>query len=265
MAKLQVKNVFLEFRKRKNSVIALKEISFDVQKREIVIIVGPSGCGKTTLLRLIAGLIRPTRGEILLDGKKIEGPGAERGMIFQAYTLFPWLIVRKNIEFGLRFSSLKKDERKKISNYFINLIGLNDFEDSFPKELSGGMKQRVAIARALANDPEMLLMDEPFGSLDAQTRLDMQEFLLQIWQKDKKTILFVTHDVDEAIFLGDRVFVMTSRPGKIKEEIEVNIKRPRSLDTFGLDEFLRLKKHIITLIRAEKKEIIGEKNLIKLL
>jgi len=252
--KLQIKNIFLEYRSRKRSVTALKNISFDIREGEFVVIVGPSGCGKTTILRLIAGLIQPTEGEMLLDGKKIAGPGAERGMVFQAYTLFPWLTVRENIQFGSRFSSIRKNDGAKIADYFINLVGLNDFEDSLPKELSGGMQQRVAIARALANGPEIVLMDEPFGSLDAQTRMEMQEFLLQIWGKDKKTILFVTHDVDEAIFLGDRVVMMTARPGQIKEKIEIDIERPRSFETFALDRFIRLKKHIFGLIREEQKK-----------
>ncbi|MDR7434207.1 MAG: ABC transporter ATP-binding protein [Armatimonadota bacterium] len=237
--------------RRGQAITAIDRLSLQVQEREIVSIVGPSGCGKSTLLRLVAGLIRPTSGEILLDGRRVEGPGADRGMVFQSYTLFPWLTVQGNVEFGLRIRGVGAEERREIARRYIELVGLVGFEHAYPKELSGGMMQRVAIARVLANDPEVLLMDEPFGALDAQTRSLMQELLLQVWEKTRKTILFVTHDIDEAIFLGDRVYVMTARPGRIKEEIPVSLPRPRTLEVTTAEPFMAIKRRVLSLIREE--------------
>ena len=198
---------------------ALEPIDLNVGNNDFVTILGPSGCGKSTLLRIIAGLDRPTSGRVILDGHVVTGPGADRGMVFQSYTLFPWLTVRENIAFGLRERGISEADRGKIADGFIHRVGLSGFENHWPKQLSGGMQQRTAIARALANNPKILLLDEPFGALDNQTRVLMQEMLLGIWERDQKTVLFVTHDIEEAIFLGSRVIVMSARPGRIKAEI----------------------------------------------
>lgn len=215
---------------------------------EFVCVLGPSGCGKTTLLRIIAGLEEPTSGKILLKNKEITGPGSDRGMVFQEFGLFPWRSVRKNIEFGLEIRKIPKEERRAISDRYIDLVGLKGFETSHPNELSGGMKQRVGIARALANDPAILLMDEPFGALDAQTRNLMQKELLRIWSEMKKTVVFITHSVDEAVFVADRVVVMSARPGKIKSIFDVEWERPR--DRSGV-EFASLRKKILAELEIE--------------
>lgn len=212
--------------------------------QQFAVLVGPSGCGKSSLLYLTAGLNEPTSGEIFVGGKQVDGPGADRGMVFQGYTLFPWLTVRQNIEFGLKRRGMPAGERKDIVEYYLNEVGLHRFADNYSKQLSGGMMQRVAIARALANDPQILLMDEPFGALDSQTRLQMQQLLLRVWEHSKKTVLFVTHDIDEAILLGDRIFVMGARPGRIKEVLDVPIGRPRNLDMVMDPEFIRMKRDI---------------------
>src|SRR5581483_3607858 len=227
--KLQLRDITMTFRARRGGeIIAVDNLSLDVAEREFITIVGPSGCGKSTLLRVVAGLVRPARGDVLLDGRHITGPGADRGMVFQSYTLFPWLTVQGNVEFGPRLKHMPAAERARLAREYIELVGLQGFERSYPKELSGGMMQRVAIARALANDPEVLLMDEPFGALDAQTRSIMQELLVTTWQRTPKTILFVTHDIDDALFLGDRVYIMTARPGRIKQVLDVHLPRPRT-------------------------------------
>lgn len=230
---------------------ALQETSFKVREGEFVTILGPSGCGKSTILRVVAGLVEPSSGEVLLDGRKITGPGPDRGMVFQSYSLFPWLTVRKNIEFGLELKHVDRKERETRAAHYLDLVGLSGFANAYPGSLSGGMRQRVAIARALANEPEILLMDEPFGALDAQTRTIMQEVLLKAWEDTHKTILFVTHDVEEAIFLGDSIYVMTARPGKIKEKIKVSLDRPRSYEVKDEGIFLRIKKQALHLIREE--------------
>ena len=208
-------------------MMALEDVSLEVNLAEFLCIVGPSGCGKTTLLRLIAGLDYPTSGKIILDGKEVKGPSPDRGMVFQEFSLFPWRTVVKNVEFGLEIKGLKERESRKIAEEYIELVGLKGFEDHYPSELSGGMKQRVAIARALATEPSILLMDEPFGSVDAQTRNVLQQELLEIWERTKKTVLFVTHSVDEAIYLGDRIAVMSARPGRIVDCCAITITRPR--------------------------------------
>jgi len=207
--------------------IALKDVNLTVKSGELIAIVGPSGCGKSTLLDLVAGLTHPNSGEIFIDGRLIKGPALDRGIVLQGYALFPWRIVLDNVAFGLEIKGVSKNERRKISQEFINLVGLQGFEDRYPYELSGGMKQRVAIARALAYDPEVLLMDEPFAAVDAQTREVLQDELLQIWDKTGKTIIFVTHSIEEAIYLADRVAVMTPSPGIIKEVLEISLPRPR--------------------------------------
>lgn len=209
--------------------IAIEDVNLTVRKGEFLSIVGPSGCGKSTLLDMIAGLSQQNSGEIYIDDKLITGPALDRGIVLQGYALFPWRTVQKNVEFGLESKKVPKDEREKISAEFINLVGLNGFEDRYPYELSGGMKQRVAIARALAYDPDVLLMDEPFAAVDAQTREVLQDELLRIWEKTHKTIIFVTHSIDEAVGLSDRVAVMSANPGTIKEVVDVKLPRPRRI------------------------------------
>lgn len=250
-AKLQVENVSKIFGDKTNTVTALANTDFTVMGNEFITILGPSGCGKSTILKVIAGLEEPSSGRVLLDGVEIKGPGKDRGMVFQSYTLFPWLTVQENIEFGLDVAGRPKAERRELAGHYLEKIGLTGFEKAFPSQLSGGMKQRVAIARALANDPQVLLMDEPFGALDAQTRAVMQELLVAVWEETHKTILFVTHDVDEAIFLGDTIYVMTARPGRIKARIAVPIERPRSYEIKVSDVFINLKKEVLELIREE--------------
>ncbi len=259
MAKLEIKKVNKVFETKKNRKLkALDDISFTVADNEFAVIVGPSGCGKSTLLNIIAGLDTASDGEVLMDGKRIEGPGAERGMVFQTYTLFPWLSVQKNIEFGLQIKKMTKQEREERAKQFLDLVQLSKFGDVYPKELSGGMKQRVAIARALANDPEILLMDEPFGALDAQTRVVMQELLLEIWNESQKTVVFITHDIDEAILLADNIYIMSRLPGRIKEILHVDISRPRSHKSLYTPEFLKLKTRITEAIWEESKAAATE-------
>jgi ABC-type nitrate/sulfonate/bicarbonate transport system ATPase subunit len=259
MSKLLIEDVTVRFAPRKGQpVSALDRITLGIPERGFSCIVGPSGCGKSTLLRLVAGLNEATTGAITLDGRPIAGPSAERGMVFQSYTLFPWLTVRRNVEFGLELKRMPTPERRRIAARFIRQVGLEGFEDAYPEQLSGGMRQRAALARALANDPEILLMDEPFGALDSQTRALMQEMLLGIWEESHKTVLFVTHDIDEALFLGDVVYVMTARPGRIKEEIAVAIPRPRSLDVLTAPEFTALKRRVLELIREEAMRALAQ-------
>ena len=230
---------------------ALLPIDFAVRENDFVTILGPSGCGKSTLLRIVAGLDFPTSGQVLLDGARITGPGADRGVVFQSYTLFPWLTVEQNIRFGLRERGVSEAVQKERSDFFIAKVGLRGFEQHYPKQLSGGMQQRTAIARALANDPKMLLLDEPFGALDNQTRVLMQELLLGIWEQAQKTVLFVTHDIDEAIFMANRVVVFTARPGRIKSEIAVPFEHPRHYTLKTTPEFMAIKARLTEDIRAE--------------
>ncbi len=256
--KLRIHEVTVAYRARRGGeIVAIDRLSLDVVDRDIVSIVGPSGCGKSTLLRLIAGLLRPTSGEIWLDGHQVTDPGADRGMVFQSYTLFPWLTVQGNVEFGPRLRGVPEARRREVADRYIQMVGLAGFEHAYPKELSGGMMQRVAIARALANDPEVLLMDEPFGALDAQTRAFMGELLLDIWQKSPKTILFVTHDIDEALFLGDRVYVMTARPGRFRAEVSLALPRPRTLEVTTSEEFVNAKRRVLAMIREETARTMG--------
>ena len=230
---------------------ALLPVDFEVRDNDFVTILGPSGCGKSTMLRIVAGLDHPTSGRVLLDGRPVEGPGADRGMVFQSYTLFPWLTIEQNIRFGLRERGMPESQQKERAQYFIAKVGLRGFEQHFPKQLSGGMQQRTAIARALANDPKILLMDEPFGALDNQTRVLMQELLLGIWEAERKTVMFVTHDIDEAIFMANRVAVFSARPGRIKSEIAVNLPHPRHYTIKTSPEFMDLKARLTEEIRAE--------------
>ncbi len=258
MSKLALLGISVVFtRRRGGSVTAVDNLDLTVRDKEFVCIVGPSGCGKSTLLRVVAGLTRPASGEVMLDGMRVNEPGADRGMVFQSYTLFPWLTVQGNVKFGPRLRGLSQDECTETARRFIDLVGLTGFEHAYPKELSGGMQQRAAIARALANDPEILLMDEPFGALDAQTRTLMQELLLKIWEQTHKTVLFVTHDIEEAILLADRVYVMTARPGKIKREVNVSLTRPRTVEVFDSEEFIRLRREVYQSIREESLKVLA--------
>ncbi len=239
---------------KRGSVTAIDHVNLEVKDGEFVMIVGPSGCGKTTLINILGGLNTLTSGQVLLDGRPVEGPGADRGMVFQGYSLFPWLSVQKNVEFGLKMKKVSKDKRSQIAKKYIELVGLTGFEQALPKQLSGGMKQRVAIARTLANEPEILLMDEPFGALDAQTRVVMQELLADISKKTKTTILFITHDIDEAVLLGDRIYVMSRRPGTVREVLDVDLPGERTHESLVLPEFLEIKKKIMDMLWKESMD-----------
>ena len=237
--------------RRFDKTLALQATDLAVAENDFITILGPSGCGKSTLLRIVAGLDHPTAGEVLLDGRAIHGPGADRGMVFQSYTLFPWLTVRENVCFGLVERGMPRAQQLEIADAFLNKVGLRGFEHHYPKQLSGGMQQRTAIARALANGPRMLLMDEPFGALDHQTRELMQELLLGIWEAEKKTVLFVTHDIDEAVFMGGRVVVMSARPGRIKLDRTVELAHPRHYSVKTTPAFAELKAELTEQVRVE--------------
>ena len=245
---LDVQHLGREFLSAQGPVTALRDISFQVHRREFVCVIGPSGCGKSTLIRIVAGLEQPTGGRILLDGHEIHEPGPDRGMVFQSYTLFPWLTVTRNVMFGLEMKGLDRDQASREALQWIDLVGLARFKDSYPAQLSGGMKQRTAIARALAPSPRVLLMDEPFGALDAQTRSQMQSHLMEIWRNVDVTILFITHDLDEAVLLADRILVLKAHPGEVQELIEVPVPRPRHADQVTLPEFLATRRRIDELI-----------------
>ncbi len=252
MGRVEISHISREFIKEDGDrVVALSDINLSIADDEFVSFVGPSGCGKTTLLRIIAGLDKASSGEVRVDGSLITGPGQKVGMVFQEYSLFPWRSVLSNVAFGLQMRGIPKEERQEIARKYISLVGLSQFELSFPYELSGGMRQRVAIARALATDPDLLLMDEPFGALDAQTRNHMQCELLDIWETKKKTILFVTHSCDEAVFLSDRVVVLSPRPGVIREIINIPISRPRDRTN---KEFIDLRRCLLEMIDEEERE-----------
>lgn len=224
---LEISNLYKQFPSKKGTLVALKNINLYVETGEFVCVVGASGSGKSTLLRLVAGLDLPTSGVITVDGTKITGPGADRGMVFQRYTLYPWMNVRDNVGFGLKLQGMSKIKRHQEIAYYLDIVGLKNFAKSYPKELSGGMKQRVAIARALATNPKVLLMDEPFGALDIQTKENMQQFLLEIWRKTGCTILMITHDVEEAVFLSQRVYVLSVSPGTVKQEVKIDLPYER--------------------------------------
>jgi NitT/TauT family transport system ATP-binding protein len=258
-AKIQVKNVGRKFLDSQgNTIEALRDINLDVDDEfasdgrnvgEFRVLLGPSGCGKSTILRLIAGLDFPTSGEILVNEKPVRGPGRDRGMVFQKYTSFPWLTVAENIAYGMKINGAPKEEQRDTVAKLVEAVGLRGFERSYPGTLSGGMQQRVAIARTLAVRPEVILMDEPFGALDAQTRSDMQELLLRIWDESASTILFVTHDVEEAIYLADRIFIMSSRPGTIVEDLPMPFSRPRSPDVRQKPEFHELQQYVLAALK----------------
>jgi NitT/TauT family transport system ATP-binding protein len=245
---LEVQQLGKTFASTQGEVTALRGIDFKTHRRELVCVIGPSGCGKSTLIRILAGLEAPTSGRVLLDGQPVAGPCRDRGMVFQGYTLFPWLTVKKNVMFGPRMNGMDAGQAEREALQWLDLIGLAKFADAYPHQLSGGMKQRVAIARALVNQPRILLMDEPFGALDAQTRCRMQSYLLDIWKHIDITILFITHDLDEAIFLADRILVLKAHPGEVQELIEVPVPRPRSSLQFNTPEFLATKARLEALI-----------------
>lgn len=255
MTKLKIDNVVKEYVGNKGKTVALNGVSLDIKENEFICVVGPSGCGKSTLLNIIAGLLEPTSGAVYLDGKKIEGTGVERGVVFQGYALFPWRTVLRNVMFGLEMKRMPKDQAEKIAKKYIKAVGLEGFEHAYPKELSGGMRQRVAIARAYAADPEVLLLDEPFGALDAQTRVQLQSELLNTWEHEKKTCFFITHDVDEAIILAQRVIIMSARPGRIKKIVDIDIPYPRTQATKTDPRFLELKTEIWNEVYQEFLEV----------
>ncbi|CAO4175779.1 ABC transporter ATP-binding protein [Methylorubrum populi] len=254
---IEVQDFCLRYETMEGAVEAVSDTSLTVRPGEFVSIVGPSGCGKSTLLNALAGFLTPSGGSVTVDGEPISGPSADRGMIFQQYSLFPWKTVRQNVEFGLKMSGVSRGERERRARTLLGLAGLTPFENHYPDRLSGGMKQRVGIVRALATGPRILLLDEPFGALDAQTRLIMQQILTNMWQQLKISVLFVTHDIDEAIFLSDRIYVMTARPGSIKAEIVVPLPRPREPAMTFSSEFLGLRRGLMSLIREESIRAMG--------
>lgn len=247
VAKLQVHNLYKTYPLRgQQKLTVLQDINVQIFPREFVCLVGSSGCGKSTLLNIIAGLVSPSAGDVLVDGKPVTGrPGSDRGMVFQGYTLYPWLTVAQNVAFGLQFQKMPRAEQGDRVRYFLDVVGLSKFAKSYPKQLSGGMKQRVAIARALANEPAVLLMDEPFGALDAQTKEQMQQFLLELWEKTHVTVLMITHDIEEAIYLSQRVYVMAANPGRIQLEVPIQLPEHRELEIKMSSEFVSIKRQII--------------------
>lgn len=272
---LEAKDIVKDFAESDGSPRrVLDGISFGVQRREFLSIIGPSGCGKSTLIRIAAGLETVTSGHFLLDGKKVSGTSAERGMVFQKYTLFPWLSVKQNVMFGLISSGYGSNDAEESALQWLQIVGLEKYAEYYPKQLSGGMQQRVAIARALAPQPRVLLMDEPFGALDAQTRSQMQKYLLEVWKNIDITILFVTHDLDEAVFLSDRILTLQANPGKVKELVTVDVPRPRTEESLFVPEFKTLRSHVEDLIHpvSEKKpeeetfnivNMVGKKNAVR--
>jgi NitT/TauT family transport system ATP-binding protein len=245
---LEARRLCKRFATAGGTVDALRDVSFNVHRREFITVIGPSGCGKSTLIRILAGLDEPTGGQVLLDGHEVRGPGADRGMVFQGYTLFPWLTVKRNVMFGLLSKGMSRHKAEQDAMLWVKMVGLDKFADHYPHQLSGGMRQRVAIARALANQPRILLMDEPFGALDAQTRAQMQGYLQQIWQNVDVTILFITHDLDEAVMLADRVVVLAAHPGRVAEVIEVPLPRPRTAEHLLDPRFLATRARLNELI-----------------
>jgi NitT/TauT family transport system ATP-binding protein len=243
-ALISIKDATKIYASSRGDVVSLSNVSLDIEEGEFITLVGPSGCGKSTMLNLIGGLLHPTSGRVEVGGKEVTGPGPDRGVIFQQYALFPWLTARQNVEFGLRIQGLPKAERAERAQHYLELVGLGDFGNALPKELSGGMKQRAAIARAYAVNPSVLLMDEPFGALDALTRVQMQDELLQTWQKERRTIVFITHDVDEAVYLASRVAVMSPRPGRISEIIDVPLPYPRDEELRLSPEFAEIRARV---------------------
>lgn len=253
--KVKIDNVKMVFNGRQGETVALNGVDLDIHENEFVTVVGPSGCGKSTLLNIIAGLLEPTSGTVTCDGQQVTGVGRERGVVFQQYALFPWLTVIKNVKFALEMRGIKGSAADEEAMKYLRMVDLEKFANHYPKELSGGMKQRVAIARAYAAEPEVLLMDEPFGALDAQTRTQLQSDLLETWQKERKTCFFITHDVDEAIILGQRCVIMSARPGRIKKIVDIDIPYPRTQETRLSPEFNRLKNEIWGEVYKEYLEV----------
>jgi len=259
---IQLQDVSVRFGNGSSATHAVNNVSLEIQPGEFVALLGPSGCGKSTLLNVVAGFVTPEQGSIEMDGRVITGPSVNRCVVFQQYSLFPWLTVRKNVEFGLRMKGVAAAERTKTAQELLKITGLQQFENHYPEQLSGGMKQRVGIVRALANNPNVLLLDEPFGALDAQTRVVLQEILTNIWQRFRISVLFITHDIDEAIFLSDRVYVMTAQPGQIKANVTIDLPRPRRDEQFTSARFQEIRTHLRQLIREESlRAMAGELSL----
>ena len=253
--RVRIDNVRKVFNTRNGEMVALNGVSLDIHDNEFIYVVGPSGCGKSTLLNILAGLSEPTSGKVYCDGKEVTGTGTERGVVFQQYALFPWLTVKKNVMFALEMRGVKGKAAEEEAMKYLEMVDLAKFADHYPKELSGGMKQRVAIARAYAAEPEVLLMDEPFGALDAQTRTQLQTELLETWEKKRKTCFFITHDVEEAIILAQRVIIMSARPGRIKDIVDIDIPYPRTQETKMTPHFMELKNHIWSQVYQEYLEV----------
>ncbi len=249
--RVDIQHVSLTYTRGKQTVQAVQDVTLTIHPGEFVALLGASGCGKSTLLNAVAGFLKPTQGEILVDGEPVTAPGIDRGMVFQQHALFPWKTVEENVAFGLKMRGVPSYERQAQVRTFLHLVGLEDVTQAYPAQLSGGMQQRVGLARVLINQPRVMLMDEPFGALDAQSRVLMQELLLHLWHEVRTTVLFVTHDVDEAIFLADRIAIMRARPGRLKQELEVPLPRPRALEMATDDTFIRLKREALSSIRAE--------------
>lgn len=261
--KLSVRGVGKQFQLKTGATIqAVQDVSFDVKENEFCVLLGPSGCGKSTVLRMIAGLEDPSAGSLVLDGHEIHGPDRERGMVFQSYTSFDWLTVRQNVEYGMKLNRVPKAERRERADHFINLVKLTKFKDAYPKQLSGGMKQRVAIARTLANEPSLLLMDEPFGALDAETRWNMQELMLSIMETTQTTVVMVTHDIEEALFLGDRIIFFSTHPGTVLEDSRPAFKNGQRVlhkeDALTLDGYAEAERHIMKLMREQGIEDLDD-------
>jgi NitT/TauT family transport system ATP-binding protein len=257
---ISVRNLHIEFDHQGGKRAAVQDAQLDIRPGEFVCLLGPSGCGKSTLLNAMAGFVSPTRGELTIDGKGVDAPSPDRGMVFQQHSLFPWKTVRDNVAFGPLLAGASRNEACSVARTFLSLVGLAAFEDAYPGTLSGGMQQRVGIARALANYPSVLLMDEPFGALDAQTRIMMQENLLEIWREFRNTVVFVTHDIDEAVFLSDRIVVMSASPGRIIADIKVTLPRPREQSLLTSAAFMDYKRQCLDLIRQETLRAFQQQN-----
>lgn len=258
---VQIRDVSVRFGEGEGSHLAVTKTSLDIKPGEFVCILGPSGCGKSTLLNTVAGFVDATSGQVLVDAEQVVGPGPDRGMVFQQYSLFPWKTIKENVAFGPKVGGSSSAGAESLANTFLGMVGLTKSADRFPAELSGGMQQRVGIARALANYPSVLLMDEPFGALDAQTRLMMQENLLSIWSEFKITVVFVTHDVDEAVFLADRVLIMSAAPGQIIDDIQIQLDRPRDLSIATSKNFIDIKKRCLEMIRVQSLKAFEQQNI----
>jgi NitT/TauT family transport system ATP-binding protein len=254
---VQIQDVSIRFGRNGRTVEAVRRFDLTTEPGEFIALLGPSGCGKSTVLNAIAGFVRPASGRLVVDGEVVTSPGADRGMVFQQHSLFPWKTVLKNVEFGLKMRGLGRIERESQARTYLNLVGLMGFEHAYPAELSGGMQQRVGIARVLVNKPRVMLMDEPFAALDAQTRMSMQELLLTVWREVRTTVVFVTHDIDEALFLSDRVVVMTARPGAVRDVVEVALPRPRAPEITTSPDFVRLKARVLSQVREESRKTLA--------